>query len=75
MDSTPWIRDSVSETYSPESNRYYDSGFLKLYSLFQIPGFRIPQAKISGIRECLFPYKGWLNGHFRDTFTLYSTYL
>ena len=32
------------------SNRFRDSGFLELYSVFQSPGLRIPQAKISRIR-------------------------
>ena len=36
-------------TWIPDSNCYWDSGFLHLYSGFQGPGFRIPQAKISKI--------------------------
>ena len=36
----------------------WDSGFLELYSGFQSPGFWIPQAKISWIRESGIPYMG-----------------
>ena len=53
-----------------ESKIVLNYGFHAVDSGFQIPGFRIPRAKISGIRECLFPYKGRLNGHFRDTLTI-----
>ena len=35
-----------------------DSGFLEVYSGFQSPGFWIPQAKISWIRESGIPYMG-----------------
>ena len=35
-----------------------DSGFLELYSGFQSPGFWIPEAKISWIRESGIPYMG-----------------
>ena len=38
-------------TWIPDSNCYWDSGFLHLYSGFQGPGFRIPQAKISKIPD------------------------
>ena len=37
----------VSEIWIPDSNRKRDSGFLKLSSRFQSPGFPMPQAKIS----------------------------
>ena len=40
--SGPWI---------PDSNCYWDSGFLQLYSGFQGSGFRIPQAKFSKIPD------------------------
>ena len=55
-----WIQDSlgflipgtgfqifVSGTGILDSSRLWDSGILKLYSGFQIPGFRIPRATIS----------------------------
>ena len=35
-----------------------DTGFLELYSGFQSPGVRIPQAKFSRILESPFPYIG-----------------
>ena len=39
------------------SSRLWDFGFLELYSVFQSPGFRIPQTKlISRIPEFLFLY-------------------
>ena len=41
----------VSETWIPDSNCYWDSGFLELFSGFQSPGFRIPQAKLSWIQD------------------------
>ena len=50
MDSEFHALDSgffVSEIWIPDSNRKRDSGFLKLSSRFQSPGFRMPQAKIS----------------------------
>ena len=50
MDSGFHALDSgffVSEIWIPDSNRKRDSGFLKLSSRFQSPGFQIPQAKIS----------------------------
>ena len=63
--ATPWIPNSsywilvvVSETWILDSNRSWDSRFLKLYSGFQKPGFWIPQAKISQILESGFPYMG-----------------
>ena len=47
----PWIRDSrnwipvfVSGTWILDSNLYWDSGFLELYTGFRSPGFKIPQA-------------------------------
>ena len=40
-----------SRTWIPDSNCQWDSGFLHLYSGFQGPGFRIPQAKISKIPD------------------------
>ena len=50
---TPWIPDYrcwipvlVIGTRILDSNRYWDSGFLELYSGFQSPGFRVPRAKI-----------------------------
>ena len=49
MDSEFHALDSgffVSEIWIPDSNRKRDSGFLKLSSRFQSPGFRMPQAKI-----------------------------
>ena len=39
---------------------FWDSGFLEQYSIFQSPGFWIPQAKISWIPESVFPYMGRL---------------
>ena len=39
----------VSGTWILDSDRYWDSGFLELYSGYQSPGFQIPQAKISRI--------------------------
>ena len=53
-----------------ESKIVLNYGFHAVDSGFQIPRFRIPRANISGIRECLFPCKGRLNGHFRDTLTI-----
>ena len=53
------------------SKNLRDSGFLELYSGFQNPGFRIPQAnfprfwipqvKISCIPESRFPYMRWID--------------
>ena len=57
-DSSYWIAVFVSRTFIPVSNRQWDSDFLELYSGFQSPGFRIPQAKISLITESGFPYMG-----------------
>ena len=39
----------------------WDFGFLEMYSGFQSPGFCIPQAKISWIRESGIPYMGRKN--------------
>ena len=39
-----------SETWIPDLNHKWDSGFLELYSRFQSPGFRIPQFKLSDSR-------------------------
>ena len=49
------IRDTgyefiVNGSWISDSNRKWDCRFLELYSLFQSPGFRIPQAKISLFR-------------------------
>ena len=41
----------VSETWIPDSNCYWDSGFLELFSGFQSPGFLILQAKLSWIQD------------------------
>ena len=54
-DSSYWIAVFVSRTFIPVSNRQWDSDFLELYSGFQSPGFRIPQAKFSLITESGFP--------------------
>lgn len=40
-----------SETWIPDLNHKWDSGFLELYSGFQSPGFRIPRAKTSPIPD------------------------
>ena len=40
----------VNGSWISDSNRKWDCGFLELYSVFQSPGFRIPQAKISLFR-------------------------
>ena len=48
-----WILDSgffVSETWTQDSNRYWDSGFLELFSGFQSPGFRFPALKFLGFQ-------------------------
>ena len=75
LDSTPLIPDSrywvpvfVSGTWTLDFNCQWDSGFLKLCSEFQSPGFQISQAKfprvrilkakISQIPESRLPYKG-----------------
>jgi len=58
----PWIPDRIPVTKSGffvrgivilDSNRYWDSRFLVLYSGFQSPGFQIPPAKfyISGFHK------------------------
>ena len=49
-----------SETWIPDSNCLWDSGFLQLFFGFQGPGFRIPRRKISKIPESEFPYIGRL---------------
>ena len=41
----------VSGTWIADSNGYWDSGFLELFSGFQSPGFRFPQAKLSWIPD------------------------
>ena len=53
----PWIPDSrycipvfVGGTWILDSNRQRDSGFLKLYSGFQRPGFQIPRQKFAKFR-------------------------
>ena len=50
----PWIRDSrnwipvfVSVTWILDSNLWWDSGFLELYTGVQSPGFQIPRAIFS----------------------------
>ena len=62
MDSGFHAMDSkffVSEIWIQDSNRKRDSGFLKLSSGFQSPGFRMPQAKIFlRLPEYGFPYMG-----------------
>ena len=40
--SSPWI---------PDSNRWWDSGLLELFSGFKSPGFRILQAKFPGFQN------------------------
>ena len=55
-DSGYWIPVLVSGTLILDCNRYWDFGFLELYSGFQSPWFRIPRAKISWIPESGFPY-------------------
>ena len=62
FDSGFQILDSgrfVSGIWIPDSYRKRDSGFLELYSGFQSPGFRIPEANISRINipETAFPFK------------------
>ena len=67
-DSRYLIPVFVSGTQILDSNLQQDSGFLELYSGFQSPGFRIPQAKlvripipqakISQIQESGFPFMG-----------------
>ena len=49
----------------------WDSWFLELYSVFQSPGFLIPQARISDIPESGFPYTG-RSRQFTFTFTSHS---
>ena len=57
LESTPWILDS--NYWIPDLFQWnLDSGFLHLYSGFQGPGFRIPNAKISRIPESRFLYMG-----------------
>ena len=63
LDSTPWNRILItgiqiffSGTWILDINCEWDSGFLRLYSEFQGPGFRIPQAKISRIPKSGPPY-------------------
>ena len=67
-DSTPWIPDSrhlipffFSGTWILDSNPFYDSRFLELYSRFQNSGFQISQAKLSQIPESGFPCIGQEN--------------
>ena len=50
-DSSTGFRIRVIGTWILDSNRLRDFGFLKLYSGFQSPGFRIPQSKISPIPD------------------------
>ena len=59
----------VRRTWIADSYRYWNCGFLELYSRFQSPGFSIPQqnlldigipqAKISRDPKSGFPYMGW----------------
>ena len=75
LDSGLQIMDSgfqifLSGPWIPDSNCYWDSGFLQLFSGFQGPGFRILQAKISvsgfNVQKLSgFPYMG-RNNHFRE---------
>ena len=63
MDSGFHVLDSGSfdtGTWIPDSNRWWDYGFLELYFGFQNPGFQIPQAKISRIPEPGILYMGWM---------------
>ena len=46
VDSGFQVLEFISRTWVLDSNRQWDFGFLELYSEFQGPGFRIPQAKI-----------------------------
>ena len=64
------IPDLFSGPWIPDSNCYWDSGFLQLFSGFQGPGFRILQAEfsVSGFNAQKlsgFPYMG-RNNHFRE---------
>ena len=74
VDSGLQVLDSeffVSGTLILDSNRLWDSGFLKLYSGFQSPGFRILQLKKLlgyGIRTPL-------HGAKHDSFSCLSDYI
>ena len=64
LDSTPWIPDSrywiavfVSGPWISDSNRLWYSRLLELYSGFQNPGLRIPEAKF-------LPHSGFLGQKF-----------
>ena len=62
-------RFSVSEAWIPDSNCYWDSGFLELFSGFESPGFRIPQAKLSWIQDSgskIYPYSSIWRDVLRD---------
>ena len=48
----------VTGTWTPDSNRYRDSGILELHSEFPSPGFWIAKAKIFRILESGFPLMG-----------------
>lgn len=73
LDCKPWIQDSGffgSGLWISDSNHYWDSKIVELYSGYQDPRFQIPQAKVSGFRilqgklfqipESGFPYLGEL---------------
>ena len=69
LDSRPWIPDPGY--WILDSNLQWDSGFLELHSVFQIPGFRIRQAKVSRIQESVFPYRRRKNN--QTTFLMHCT--
>ena len=62
------------ELWTLDSNGYWDSWFLELYSVFQSPGFLIPQARISDIPESGFPYTRQ-SRQFTFTFTSHGVYI
>ena len=56
----------VSGTWILDSNRQWDSGFIKLFFGYQSPGFRVPKAQISKIPESGFPYRGRFSSSTRE---------
>ena len=76
-----WILDSKSlildcDFLSMEHGFWFpivsgiSSGLLELYSGFQSPGFRIPQAKILPIPKSRFPYLGRIKGGSRTVWAV-----
>ena len=61
-DSRRWILVFGSGGYILDSSRWWDSGFLELYSGFQSPGFQIPQTKRSRIPDSL----TWVEVRFKE---------